>query len=120
MRTFDYSPFYRATVGFDRVFDLLNSVASQSGTNGYPPYNIEKSGDNAYKIVMAVAGFGDAAVEILPLVLAVLRGLAGDQELVLLLGHVQLGFGEARHRHHDLVGVVARLLDVVRRVTVAA
>jgi len=40
MRTFDYSPFYRATVGFDRVFDLLDSVASQSGSNGYPPYNI--------------------------------------------------------------------------------
>ena len=60
MRTFDYSPFYRATVGFDRVFDLLDSVASQSGAtgaNGYPPYNIEKSGDNAYKIVMAVAGY---------------------------------------------------------------
>jgi molecular chaperone IbpA len=44
MRTFDYSPFYRATVGFDRVFNLLDSVASQSGSNGYPPYNIEKSG----------------------------------------------------------------------------
>ena len=46
MRTIDYSPFYRATVGFDRVFDLLDSVARQAGTNGYPPYNIEKAGDN--------------------------------------------------------------------------
>src|SRR4029450_7881916 len=63
---------------------------------------------------------GDAAIEILLVVLAVLRGLAGDQELVLLLGHVQLGLGEARHRHHDLVGVVARLFDVVRRVAVGA
>ena len=58
MRGFDYSPFYRATVGFDRVFDLLDSVAGQA-SNGYPPYNIEKSGDNAYKIVMAVAGFAE-------------------------------------------------------------
>ncbi|HEY6026968.1 MAG TPA: molecular chaperone, partial [Pseudolabrys sp.] len=55
MRGFDYSPFYRATVGFDRVFDLLDNVAGQTA-NGYPPYNIEKAGDNAYKIVMAVAG----------------------------------------------------------------
>ncbi len=64
MRTFDYSPFYRATVGFDRVFDLLDSVASQSGSNGYPPYNIEKSGDNAYRIVMAVAGFAEAELNV--------------------------------------------------------
>ena len=64
MRTFDYSPFYRATVGFDRVFDLLDSVATQSGTNGYPPYNIEKAGDNAYRIVMAVAGFAEAELSV--------------------------------------------------------
>ena len=64
MRTFDYSPFYRATVGFDRVFDLLDSVASQSGANGYPPYNIEKAGDNAYRIVMAVAGFAEAELNV--------------------------------------------------------
>ena len=64
MRTFDYSPFYRATVGFDRVFDLLDSAASHSGANGYPPYNIEKSGDDAYKIVMAVAGFSEAELNV--------------------------------------------------------
>ena len=64
MRTFDYSPFYRATVGFDRVFDLLDSVATQTGTNGYPPYNIEKAGDNAYRIVMAVAGFAEAELNV--------------------------------------------------------
>ncbi|HZQ00194.1 MAG TPA: Hsp20 family protein [Reyranella sp.] len=63
MRAFDYSPFYRASVGFDRVFDLLDSVAGQTA-NGYPPYNIEKSGDNAYKIVMAVAGFSDAELNV--------------------------------------------------------
>ena len=63
MRAFDYSPFYRASVGFDRVFDLLDNVAGQSA-NGYPPYNIEKSGENAYKIVMAVAGFSDAELNV--------------------------------------------------------
>ena len=64
MRGFDYSPFYRATVGFDRVFDLLDSVSSQSAANGYPPYNIEKTGDNAYRIVMAVAGFAEAELNV--------------------------------------------------------
>ena len=63
MRGFDYSPFYRATVGFDRVFDLLDNVAGQTA-NGYPPYNIEKAGDNAYRIVMAVAGFAEAELSL--------------------------------------------------------
>src|SRR5262245_3385985 len=64
MRGFDYSPFYRATVGFDRVFDLLDSVAGQASSNGYPPYNIEKAGDNAYRIVMAVAGVSEAELNL--------------------------------------------------------
>ena len=63
MRGFDYSPFYRATVGFDRVFDLLDNVAGQTA-NGYPPYNIEKAGDNAYQIVMAVAGFAESELNL--------------------------------------------------------
>ncbi len=64
MRGFDYSPFYRATVGFDRVFNLLDSAAGQSAGNGYPPYNIEKAGDNAYRIVMAVAGFAEGELNV--------------------------------------------------------
>ena len=64
MRGFDYSPFYRATVGFDRVFDLLDSVAGQASSNGYPPYNIEKTGDNDYRIVMAVAGFAESELNV--------------------------------------------------------
>jgi molecular chaperone IbpA len=64
MRGFDYSPFYRATVGFDRVFDLLDNVAGQTAGNGYPPYNIEKAGDNAYRIVMAVAGFAESELSL--------------------------------------------------------
>ncbi len=63
----------------------------------------------------------DATVEILLLFLAFARGgLAGDQQLVFLLGQVQLGFGEARDRHHDPVGIIAGLLDVVRRVAIGA
>ena len=64
MRGFDYAPFYRATVGFDRVFDLLDNVAGQPAANGYPPYNIEKAGDNAYRIVMAVAGFAESELNL--------------------------------------------------------
>jgi molecular chaperone IbpA len=64
MRAVDYSPYYRATVGFDRMFDLLDSVAGQTTGNGYPPYNIEKAGENAYRIVMAVAGFAEAELNI--------------------------------------------------------
>lgn len=61
---FDFSPYYRATVGFDRVFDMLDSAASQNGTSGYPPYNVEKAGEDAYRIVMAVAGFTDAELNV--------------------------------------------------------
>ena len=64
MRGFDYSPFYRATVGFDRVFDLLDSVSGQGSSNGYPPYNIEKTGTNDYRIVMAVAGFAESELNV--------------------------------------------------------
>jgi molecular chaperone IbpA len=57
MRTYDLTPFYRSTVGFDRLFSLLDQ-ATQDGSPGYPPYNIERTGDNAYRISVAVSGFG--------------------------------------------------------------
>jgi molecular chaperone IbpA len=60
MRQFDLSPLYRSTVGFDRLFSLLDSYASvENGAQTYPPYNIERTGENAYRITMAVAGFGE-------------------------------------------------------------
>lgn len=59
MRTFDFSPLYRATIGFDRVADLMDRVLSTDAPQpGYPPYNIEKTDENAYRISIAVAGFG--------------------------------------------------------------
>ena len=54
----DFSPYYRSTVGFDRLFDLLDT-ATQFDAPAYPPYNIERTGENAYRIVMAVAGFSE-------------------------------------------------------------
>ncbi|MFC5739337.1 Hsp20 family protein [Sinirhodobacter huangdaonensis] len=59
MRTFDFSPLYRATVGFDRVADMMDRVlAADVAQPTYPPYNIEKTDENAYRISVAVAGFG--------------------------------------------------------------
>jgi molecular chaperone IbpA len=61
MRTYDLSPLYRASVGFDRMADLLDRVMSQDTTApSYPPYNIEKTGEDAYRISIAVAGFTEA------------------------------------------------------------
>ena len=65
MRTFDLAPLYRSTVGFDRLFSMLDNVAGfDGGTPGYPPYNIERTGENAYRISVAVAGFSDPELSI--------------------------------------------------------
>ena len=56
MRTFDLAPLYRSTVGFDRLFSMLDGFEAAPG---YPPYNIERTGENAYRISIAVAGFGE-------------------------------------------------------------
>jgi molecular chaperone IbpA len=59
MRHFDLSPLYRSTVGFDRLFSLLDQVSGVDAANTYPPYNIERTGENAYRISVAVAGFAE-------------------------------------------------------------
>src|SRR4051812_20269318 len=63
MRTYDLTPFYRSTVGFDRFFNLLDQVTSD-GSPGYPPYNIERTGENAYRISVAVSGFSQGELSI--------------------------------------------------------
>ena len=63
MRTVDFSPLYRSVVGFDRLADLLDSAASEAAT-GYPPYNIERTGDNEYRVEIAVAGFKPSELDI--------------------------------------------------------
>jgi molecular chaperone IbpA len=57
MRTVDFSPFYRSAVGFDRLAALLEAASKADSASGYPPYNIENVGENAYRIEIAVAGF---------------------------------------------------------------
>ncbi|MXU64980.1 Hsp20 family protein [Oceanomicrobium pacificus] len=65
MRTYDFTPLYRSTVGFDRLANMLDSVlTTDNAQTGYPPYNIEKTGDDAYRITIAVAGFTESELSI--------------------------------------------------------
>lgn len=81
MRHFDLSPLYRSTVGFDQLFNMLDNMSNNSAAPSYPPYNIEKTGENTYRISMAVAGFSekDLNVEVKENTLTV-RGEQSDSE----------------------------------------
>jgi molecular chaperone IbpA len=63
MRSFDFAPYRRSTVGFDRLFDFLESARAEQVDN-YPPYDIEKLSDDRYRITLAVAGFGTGDIDI--------------------------------------------------------
>ncbi len=65
MRSFDFAPLHRATIGFDQIADLMDRVLSNDGAQpSYPPYNIEKTAEDAYRISIAVAGFSDADLSV--------------------------------------------------------
>ena len=65
MRSFDFAPYYRSTVGFDRLFSMLDQVGGvEASAPSYPPYNIARTGENDYRISVAVAGFTDADLAI--------------------------------------------------------
>lgn len=64
MRHVDFSPLYRSTVGFDRLFTMLDSLGQPDSGQTYPPYNIERTGEDAYRISMAVAGFSEKDIAI--------------------------------------------------------
>ena len=57
MRHIEFAPFYRSAIGFDRLFNMLDQATGFDNESGYPPYNIERTGENAYRITLAVAGF---------------------------------------------------------------
>jgi molecular chaperone IbpA len=85
MRNVDLTPFLRGTVGFDRMMHLLDASSRiDEGANGYPPYNIEKTGEDEYKIVMAVAGFGEDELDLTvrenSLVITAKKATAEDKE----------------------------------------
>ncbi len=65
MRTFDFAPMHRASIGFDQIADMMDRVMSNDvSANTYPPYNIEKTSDDDYRISIAVAGFSDADLSV--------------------------------------------------------
>lgn len=64
MRRIDLTPLYKSTIGFDHLASILDQLSGLEGENGFPPYNIERLGENAYRISMAVAGFGESDLDI--------------------------------------------------------
>ncbi len=64
MRHTDFTPFYRSAIGFDQLFQMLDQVSGFDNEGSYPPYNIERTGDNAYRISLAVAGFDTSELKI--------------------------------------------------------
>ena len=80
MSRFDFSPYRRSMVGFDRLFDMLENPGRSAGGDNYPPFNIEKRGEDAYRITLAVAGFKPADIEITAQQnLLVVQGKKGDE-----------------------------------------
>jgi len=98
MRAFDLTPLFRQTVGFDRLFDALAQGGLEPAPN-YPPYNIERTGENAYRVTLAVAGFapGDLSIEMRENALTV-RG-----------GQQTVSEGEAKEFLHQ--GIAARAFE---------
>jgi molecular chaperone IbpA len=115
MNRFDFSPYRRSTVGFDRLFDLLEGQSRLNSGDNYPPFNIERCGEDAYRITLAVAGFKPADIDItaqqnLLVVQGKKREDAGDGEM-LHVGIANRGF-ERRFELADYVRVDdAKLAD---------
>ena len=82
MRSLDFSPLFRTTVGFDRMAHLMDSLANEP-TNSFPPYNIEATNEDNYRITMAVAGFGEDDIE-----------LTGQDAQLLVSGRINRNDGE--------------------------
>ncbi|MEP9372512.1 Hsp20 family protein [Mesorhizobium sp. KR1-2] len=115
MRHVDFSPLYRSTVGFDRLFTMLDSLGQPENGQTYPPYNIERTGEDAYRISMAVAGFSedDIAIEAHRNVLSIKgerkEGPDGEGTEVLYRGIASRAF-ERRFQLADHVDVIGAKL----------
>ena len=125
MTRLDFSPYRRSMVGFDRIFDMLENQARSSSGDNYPPFNIEKRGDEAYRITLAVAGFKPADLDITAQQnLLVIQGRKTDEDsgTMLHVGIAQRGF-ERRFELADYVRVADAsledgmlIIDLVREV----
>jgi len=92
MRTYDFSPLWRSTIGFDRLFDLVET-AQRAGEDNYPPYNIERLSDDRYLISLAVAGFSPEEISV-----------TAEQNVVTIEG----GKGDRTEREYLYRGISAR------------
>jgi molecular chaperone IbpA len=127
MNRLDLTPYRRSTVGFDRLFDMLEGATRANSGDNYPPFNIERRGEDAYRVTLAVAGFKPDEIEItaqqnLLIVTGKKQSDAQDQGQFLHLGIAQRGF-ERRFELADFVRVDAAnledgllLIDLVREV----
>ncbi len=100
MQHFDFTPFHRSTVGFDRLFQLLDAVGTPDPeTPSYPPYNIERLAENAYRISMAVAGFtkDDVKIEV--------------KEQALMVRGEKKAASESEARHYLHRGIAQRAFE---------
>ncbi|HMO30394.1 Hsp20 family protein [Enterovirga sp.] len=115
MRQYDLAPVYRNTVGFDRLFSMLDNLGGVESAPSYPPYNIERTGENAYRISVAVAGFtqDDLAIETRENALSVKGEKKLDQDKkadVLYQGIAARSF-ERRFQLADYVQVTGAVLE---------
>ena len=114
MRTIDLTPLYRTIVGFDRMANLIETGARLDTTPGWPPYNIEQTGDDAYQIELAVAGFGpdDLSIELKEGLLTVTgkKVVANEERTFLHRGIAERGF-ERRFQLADHVRVTGANLE---------
>jgi molecular chaperone IbpA len=126
MNRFDFTPFRRSMVGYDRLFDLLENQGRANSSDNYPPFNIEKRGEDAYRITLAVAGFKAADLDITAqqnlLVVQGRRGDEGSDGKFLHVGIANRGF-ERRFELADYVRVENAdledgllIIDLVREV----
>jgi len=126
MRQFDLTPYRRSTIGFDRLFDMLEASARHNGGDNYPPFNLERTAEDHYRITLAVAGFRRDEIEIVGqqnlLTVKGKKDKEGDQSAYLHLGIATRSF-ERRFELADFVRVEdARLndglltIDLVREV----
>jgi molecular chaperone IbpA len=108
MERFDFTPYRRSTVGFDRLFDLLEGQARGNGGDNYPPFNIERRGEDSYRVTLAVAGFRPDDIDITQQQnLLVIQGRKRDEQHageMLHLGIANRGF-ERRFELADYVRV---------------
>ncbi|MBT6095342.1 MAG: Hsp20 family protein [Rhodospirillaceae bacterium] len=94
MRTIDFTPLFRHSVGFDRMQRLVDSALRYEGTEtAYPPYNIEQTGEDGYVITMAVAGFGDGDLDI-----------TLKENTLVVSGKIEREDGDVTYLHHGIAG----------------